>query len=212
MSQTLWIARHGFRYDFVDPYGWLRQADRPYDPPLAEDGIVQAREIGEYLAAEAIAGIFASPFLRTVQTAHYAAEVLDVSIQLEAGLGEWLNPDWISEAPVPLSVEVLRQSYPRIDPTYRSRLLPSFPESHADIGARTDTILPLLADRDRNLLLVTHAAIVNGSARALTGQPISIAASCGCLVKFVRHGDRWESNLTCETAHLSQPQPAIAQF
>ncbi|MGK7892391.1 MAG: histidine phosphatase family protein, partial [Xenococcus sp. (in: cyanobacteria)] len=37
MKQTVWIARHGNRLDFVNPE-WFNTATRRYDPPLSEDG------------------------------------------------------------------------------------------------------------------------------------------------------------------------------
>lgn len=42
------------------------------------------------LQGEGIGHIYASPFLRTVQTAHEVAKVLDVPVKLEYGLSEGL--------------------------------------------------------------------------------------------------------------------------
>lgn len=61
MSQTVWIARHANRLDFVNP-DWFLTAERRYDPPLSEDGIVQAQQLARRLKPENIAHIFASPF------------------------------------------------------------------------------------------------------------------------------------------------------
>ena len=36
--------------------------------------------------------IFASPFLRAVETADHIAEVLDRPVLIERGASEWLNP------------------------------------------------------------------------------------------------------------------------
>ena len=36
--QRMFIIRHGERLDKVD-YEWVRRAERPYDPPLTEDGV-----------------------------------------------------------------------------------------------------------------------------------------------------------------------------
>jgi broad specificity phosphatase PhoE len=90
MSQTVWIARHGSRLDFID-LNWFNEADRPYDPPLATEGEIQAQELGHKLKSAPIAHIFASPFLRTVQTAHIIADILNLPIKLEAGFSEWLS-------------------------------------------------------------------------------------------------------------------------
>lgn len=51
MTQIVWIARHGNRLDFVNPE-WFNTAERPYDPPLSEDGIVQAKQLGQRLVGE----------------------------------------------------------------------------------------------------------------------------------------------------------------
>ena len=74
MPQTVWIARHGNRIDFVNP-DWFLTAERPYDPHLSEDGHVQAKQLANRLKGEGISHIFASPFLRTVQTANHAAKL-----------------------------------------------------------------------------------------------------------------------------------------
>ena len=86
--QTVWIARHGNRLDFVKPE-WFNTAKRRYDPPLSEDGFIQAKQLGKCLQKENISHIFASPFLRTIQTASEVAKILDLPIKLEAGIGEW---------------------------------------------------------------------------------------------------------------------------
>ena len=74
---AIWICRHGNRIDFVDP-SW-----QGTDPYLADDGIVQAKETGIRLREEGIQHIFASPFLRTIETAHHIAEAVDLSVKIE---------------------------------------------------------------------------------------------------------------------------------
>lgn len=88
--QTIWIARHGNRQDFVDR-NWRLSAPMPFDPELSADGAVQAQKLAGRLVGENIQHIFASPSLRTLETANYAAEALDLPIKVEAGLSEWFN-------------------------------------------------------------------------------------------------------------------------
>ena len=97
-QQTVWIARHGNRIDFVHPE-WFNTAKRRYDPHLSDDGILQAQQLANRLIGENITQIFTSPFLRTVQTANEVAKVLDLSIKLDWDLCEWLNPKWMSTMP-----------------------------------------------------------------------------------------------------------------
>ncbi len=121
MTQIIWLARHANRLDFVNP-DWFLTAEYRYDPPLSEDGMVQAKQLGQRLKDENIHHIFASPFLRTVQTANAVAEVLDLPIKLETGLSEWLNPEWMTEDPKRLSSREMAALFPRVDKGYTSQL------------------------------------------------------------------------------------------
>ena len=43
--QRVFIIRHGERLDNVD-YDWVMTAERPYDPPLTDEGTREALEAG----------------------------------------------------------------------------------------------------------------------------------------------------------------------
>lgn len=208
-SQIVWIARHGNRLDFVNPE-WFNTADRPYDPPLSDDGAIQAQELGHRLKSENIAHIFSSPFLRTVQTANWVAQALDLPIKLEAGLSEWLNPKWMNEKPETLSLEILTKNYPRIDSGYTSRIVPKYPESNETVMRRTaQTAKQLVEEFSEDLLLVGHGASVLGTTVGLVGGDPIINASLCCLVKLVRRSGQWKLELDGDTSHLSQSEKTI---
>jgi broad specificity phosphatase PhoE len=209
MSQTIWIARHGNRLDFVKPE-WFNTAPRPYDPPLSEDGIIQARELGKRLKSEKIAHIFSSPFLRAIQTANEVAAILDLPLKIEAGLSEWLNPDWMSQNPETHPPTELATSYPRIDWSYTSLITPQYPETEAKVNERSgETARKLAAKFEEDILLVGHGASVIGTAIGLLGGNPIVNASLCCLVKVVGFGDKWELELNGDTSHLSQVQSEI---
>ena len=202
MSQTVWIARHANRLDFVNPE-WFATADRPYDPPLSEDGFEQAGRLARRLAAETkIQHIFCSPFLRTVQTAAKVAKALELPLKLEWGLCEWLNPAWMPEMPETLPVATLAKLFPAIDPHYTSLVSPTYPELEADVDRRTAEIARKIVDRyAEDVLLVGHGASVFGAARGLVAGA-NVRASLCCLVQIVRDGDRWCMLLNGDTSHL----------
>lgn len=209
MTQTIWIARHGNRIDFVRPE-WFETALRPYDPHLSEDGELQAWELGQRLKHESIDHIFCSPFLRTVQTANHVAEVLDLPLKLEWGLCEWLNPDWMHTMPETLSLKVLKKQFPRIDSNYQSRVQPQYPEPDELCWQRTgETAQRLVAEFSSNLLLVGHGASVVGSAVGLLGDSVEIQASLCSLVKLVRQESEWVLELNGDTSHLSRAQAQL---
>lgn len=211
MPHTVWIARHANRLDFVNP-DWFLTAERPYDPPLSDDGIGQARQLAKRLVGEAIAHIFASPFLRTVQTAHVVAEALNLPVKLESGLSEWLNPAWMPAMPERLSVEALKALYPRIDLGYTSRAIAQYPETDETCIRRAgETARLLAAEFPEDILLVGHGASVLGAAIGLvsaTAQPKINAALCS-IVKIVRQEREWVMELNGDTSHLSQSEAVI---
>ncbi|AHJ28498.1 histidine phosphatase family protein [Nodularia spumigena CS-584] len=212
MNQIVWIARHANRLDFVNP-DWFLTAQRRYDPPLSDDGIVQTQQLAKRLQAEKIAHIFASPFLRTVQTANAVAEVLDLPIKLETGLSEWLNPDWMTEEPERLSIPALAELFPRIDTSYKPHIAAQYPETHEKVRERSGQTARCLATEcyPQNILLVAHGASVLGAAMGLVGDiaKAEVKASLCSLVKVVRQGPEWLLELKGDTSHLTEIEEVI---
>lgn len=212
MSQIVWIARHANRLDFVNP-DWFLTAERRYDPPLSDDGVVQAQQLANRLKGEDIAHIFASPFLRTVQTANQVAEVLNLSIKLETGLSEWLNPAWMTEEPERLSTSALVELFPRIDIGYTSRIAAKYPETHEKVRERSGQTARCLANEffSKNILLVAHGASVLGGAMGLVGEiaKTEVKASLCSLVKVVRQDSQWLLELKGDISHLSLVEKVI---
>ncbi len=209
MTQIVWIARHGNRLDFVNPE-WFNTAERPYDPPLSEDGIVQAKQLGQRLVGEKIKQIFASPFLRTVQTANCVADLLDLPIKLESGLSEWLNPAWMKSQPEKLSLDELHKLFPRIDRSYTSRVIAHYPETSENVLERTaETAKYLTTEFSEDMLLVGHGASVVGTTQGLVGGMPEVNATLCCLVKLLRQEQEWVMELNGDTSHLSETEDVI---
>ncbi|MEA5596501.1 histidine phosphatase family protein [Rivularia sp. UHCC 0363] len=212
MSQIIWIARHANRLDFVNP-DWFLTAERRYDPPLSDDGMVQAQQLANRLRKEKITQIFASPFLRTVQTASAIASVLDLPIKLETGLSEWLNPDWMTEEPKRLSSRKLAQLYPHIDLSYTSKIAAKYPETRHRMRQRSAQTARCLALEysPQDILLVGHGASVLGAAMGLVGDIAidEVKASLCSLVKVVRKEPKWLLELKGDTSHLTEVEEAV---
>ena len=210
MTKTIWIARHGNREDFVD-FNWIKTADRPFDPGLSADGIQQAQELAQRLALEPIAHIFASPFLRTVQTAHYVAEVLNLPIKIESGAAECLSFPFCAIKPELLPLEMLAQRFPRIDLNYRDRVPVCYPETLAVAKKRAgDTIKRLIEEFPGNLLIISHGASLVNMTRKLVGDRAKIRSSLCGLIKLVGSGEQWQMELNGDTSHLSQAKTGIS--
>ncbi len=202
MSQTIWLARHANRLDFVHPE-WFNTAPRRYDPPLSEDGLLQAEKLAQRLQTESIKHIFVSPFLRTIQTAYPLAEKLALPLKLDTGLGEWHNPDWMTEKPETHPRKELESLYPLIDWNYRSPLIPQYPENLPQLEQRTKkTIENILANFHNNLLIVSHSNSVLGIAQALLGSEVIINTPLCSLSKIVRSSTKTDLVLNGDTSHL----------
>lgn len=212
MSQIIWIARHANRLDFVNP-DWFLTAQRRYDPPLSEDGFIQAKQLTNRLKKEKISHIFASPFLRTVQTANAVALGLDLPIKLETGLSEWLNPAWMTEEPERLSTPALAELFPRIDVSYTSRIAAKYPETREQVRERSGQTARCLAVEyyPHNILLVAHGASVLGAAMGLVGEiaQIEVKASLCSLVKVVLQDSEWLLELKGDTSHLIEVEEVV---
>jgi broad specificity phosphatase PhoE len=212
MNQIIWIARHANRLDFVNP-DWFLTAQRRYDPPLSDDGIIQAQQLAKRLKGEKIAHIFASPFLRTIQTANAVAEVLNLPIKLETGLSEWLNPEWMTEEPERLSTLALAALFPRIDTSYTSRIAAKYPETHAKVRERSGQTARCLATEfwPDDILLVAHGASVLGAAMGLVGEiaKTEVKATLCSLVKVVRQESEWLLELKGDTSHLTKIEEVV---
>jgi broad specificity phosphatase PhoE len=192
--RTVYLIRHAHRLDFIEPE-WFDTAIYPYDPPLSPVGLDRAISLAEELSQISIDRIWTSPFLRTIQTANPLAHRLQIPLQLEWGLCEWLCEDWTPTLPQPTPIDELTINYPNIDSAYQSLVLPCYPETHEQLDARVRSIADKLVQSNaQNILAIAHKGSILGMVAALTADPAwrSYDLSCGEIVNLVCGGDRWE--------------------
>lgn len=203
-GKTIWIARHGNRADFVDR-SWPQTAARPHDPPLSADGHIQAQQLGKRMKGEPIRHLFASPFLRTLETASHVAEHLKLPIKIEHGAGEFQNPDWFKREPDFLPHDEIRRRFPRVDLSYTSRGAVKYPEHDEQTHCwprAGKTARALAAEFDGDLMIVCHGATMLGLAYGLVENYPPIHCGLCCLVKVVWAGERWTMELNGDGSHL----------
>lgn len=190
-SKNVYFARHGERIDWIDKT-WLKTADRSTDPPLSPYGLQQAHELGVYIAGikPRITHIYASPFLRTIQTALQAANELNknvtstnelTKIRIEPGYGEYFFPDscpsWNENSIYRPLNQILNivQNTTYFDEDYDSIIKADYylqmkKETRQQLRHRLQRIIQNMLDihiTDCNILIVTHAAPLIEGARAL---------------------------------------------
>ncbi len=210
MTQHIWLARHGERVDSIDNT-WALTARRPHDPGLSSSGFQQARELAGRLKKEKISHLFASPFLRTIQTAHVIAETLDLTIKVERGFCEWLNPAWFAVAPTFEPIADLSSRFPRIEQTYSSRLLSKYPEpTTRESTARFDrAVRMIIPDHPGSILIVGHGATVMSVARSLDPNTQKLSCPFCALTRLSNENGSWRVKLADDTSFLTNgPQGA----
>ena len=200
-TRRIFLARHGNREDFVDP-SWPSRADEPYDPPLSADGVEQARRLGLRLKNEGIDAIVASPFLRTVQTAHHVNEALERPIYLEPGFGEFLHPKTFERAPRLRQLSELRSDYPTLADGYVAACAQRYPETHPELVERAQRALEALLEKlPGTLLVVSHAASV--CAMAMIDRDVQSLECPLCALFCLEHdGERWRLTLGADVEHV----------
>lgn len=217
--QSLYIVRHGDRYDYSYPE-WKERANRPGDPPLSDLGHAQARETGEYLntllaedniSAEDVT-VLSSPFLRCIQTTNNVLakfkmeDAHQLRIKPEDSVWE-IDSGRNAHSDLPTVVE--RGCYfPRLDVEHESLFVPDVPEKFPDefvprcAKAVTELNKKYTYRSHSVLLVVTHAAgciALAASAAGVHTDDINAAAPCS-ITKLSRssNDDIWE---LCDVNH-----------
>ncbi|KAJ8466481.1 hypothetical protein OPV22_029033 [Ensete ventricosum] len=177
--QNVLVMRHGDRIDHLEPL-WVAHASRPWDPPLAEGGLIRAWTTGKRLRGVGfpIHRVLVSPFLRCLETATEVIRalccvvvddddtrllamgtsqdaVLDpsrVKVSIEFGLCEMLNSQAIAGT-LDHSAESIYKE------------LPQWEEYLLEARKRYTSVIQALSDKypNENLLLVSHGEAIGAS-------------------------------------------------
>jgi len=168
--KTIYITRHGTRQDHLTGIPTPSKSGFIYDPPLAEEGLVQSQLLANYLKDNAhINYIFSSPFYRTLQTATKVADTLNLKIEIESGLMDWYggSPNYATFIPKPAPFHKLIEFFPDIDKSYRSHVkIATVAEPKEEMYERIGKTVQILLDtfsskdtkEDQEFLFVCHAA------------------------------------------------------
>lgn len=210
-ERSIWFVRHGNRLDFADPE-WRKANDYPVDPPLAADGLLQAKATAAFFRGKPIRHVFSSPFQRTMQTAAVIAESLALPVFIEEGLREMLLIEWFPVLPPIPGDEELAKLYPCVDLSYEDRCVPSWPETKEDARARGKrTITRLADDFQGDLIVVSHGGMIRNLCRGLVpDDELNLHTCMCCLIELRQNGDQWRIDRSGhDTAHLPSTEPTI---
>lgn len=203
IKQTVFVLRHGDRYDFsVGSDAWAKIAKRLHDPPLSHDiGAAQQMDLYKYFSGLKmdepdlrVGRVFTSPFLRCIQTSNPIAQAYDVPLLVEDSLWEVVFTDEIMP-----TLDERSCYFPRIDTDYKSCFKPE-PKEDFPAGAleRYGRAAFELEARylnqgdasDEAIAICTHAAGVVTLVSALLKTPVAAtnaALPCG-IYRLEREG------------------------
>lgn len=139
------------------------------DVRLSDVGREQARRLGERLAREKLAAVYASPMSRTVETARLVAERHQLEVQAVDGLREIGHGRWEGKTRAEVERE-FPEEYARYEHDPYS-FAPQGGESGLHVTARALPALLELVDRHpgQRLLVVSHKATIRLLLSSLLG-------------------------------------------
>lgn len=148
---TFYLVRHG------------EKEKVPFDPPLTELGRRQVQVAAEYLKGVTFKAVYASPKLRTRQTAEIIAEPHDLPVKIDQTLIERM--EWESNETFDEFIAAWRQT--DLDRSY----VPTVGDSSVDKGMKMRTFVDSLVEEyhEGNILIVTHGGAIGDLLRNLFG-------------------------------------------
>jgi len=192
IEQHVYLLRHGHRDDLA------------LDPSLSHLGLSQARATGRRLANTGIEEVYASPFIRAVETAHVVALAVVCRVYIESGFAEHLNPLIFLESPKLCDAASLHRTYPTVDDRYEQHGLPIFPENEKEAYERAGkTLASVLATSEvKQLLIVGHGASLWGAFTRFFGRRVPFTSHhCG-ITHFIVHGTSASVVCVDDVSHL----------
>eukprot|EP00741_Cyanophora_paradoxa_P007694 tig00001181_g7443.t1 len=185
MVGSLYIARHGERVDYINAV-WNDDADFPYDPPLSDDGMRHAQELGRRLARRVhragpggqIHKVLVSPFWRTLQTASGANAWLNAPMEIYPMVCEHISGRYFHELPLiemnSLPGSILAKNFPGLQAPKGPVQVAPYPESKEQMSERAANAVRMIAQQycmkqNLNVLVVTHAAVAQEMMKGLVG-------------------------------------------
>ena len=155
MNTRIFLVRHG-----STP---LTAEDRfagATDVPLSDEGRAQAQHLAQRLSSQSIAAVYASPLLRTMETARILARPHGLEVQVRDGLREISHGRWEQ-----LTRREVEKEYPTEASSWEEDPFTFAPEGGESGLAVTARSLPVLMEIVRthesaNVLVVSHKATI----------------------------------------------------
>ncbi|KAF9069058.1 histidine phosphatase superfamily [Rhodocollybia butyracea] len=197
MIQTLLIARHGFRSN------WVTQDWSTRNDSLSDLGRTQASDLASHLMSlpedQRPTAIFSSPYYRCLQTSQCSSIALGIPIYVDHRISEWYSNFTASQgiqSSEPPSPHSLQTEFSEIEADAWSKLWypPATGESIAQLMERMSKFLSQFIpeveaafppERHERVLLVTHVAPIIALVRNLSDDTtLRVKPGCCSITEF----------------------------
>ena len=173
----LYIFRHG-----ETDYNKFGSSKDAYDIDLNENGILQAKKLGDLLQTKKLDVIFSSPFKRAINTAKIAKQNINVKILINDGLREISYGDYAGLPNDELNTiykdqygeDFVKNIWKSLDPKYDNF---SFPNGETKLDARMrilKTVSDLIKTDYDNIGISSHGGILKYLLFAITDKKFHI--------------------------------------
>lgn len=173
----LYIFRHG-ETDY-NKFGSLKDA---FDIDLNENGILQAKQLGDLLKTKKLDVIFSSPFKRVINTAKIATQNMNIEILINDGLREISYGDYAGLSNDELNIiykdqyseDFVKNVWKSLDSKYDNF---SFQNGETKLDARMrilKTVSDLIKTDYDNICISSHGGILKYLLFAITGKRFHI--------------------------------------
>lgn len=168
-STSVIFVRHG-KADF--PHDRL-YCDEREDPPLTEEGILQAQHVAALIEKQSVDLIYSSPMLRTRSTAEVIASKANVSVLFEPRLKE--RPFGIWDG---LYFDEISRDYPDQFQAWKRDPISFVPEGGETINAHMERIKGALFEiidnhRGQRIVVVSHVGPIRMCITDVLGMPLA---------------------------------------
>jgi probable phosphoglycerate mutase len=202
-STELVLVRHGASEAFVEGEDFP-MTEGHGDPPLADEGRVQAERVCRRLAGERVDALYVTTLRRTVETAAPLAALLGIEPVVEPDLREVFLGEWEGG--------LLRAKFADGDPLalrslqeQRWDVIPGA-EPNEDFTARVRGAVDRLVSMhpDERVVVVSHGATIGEICRQATGaEPFAFVAPDNASISHLLVADgRWRLRRFNDTSHL----------
>lgn len=200
----LWV-RHGRSEDWHEGVEMARTADGHGDPPLSDEGHVQAEALGRRLGEARVDAVYVSPLRRTHQTAAPllrrlgvdAAEIADLR---EVHLGEWEGGEYRRH---------LAEGHPLVARIYAERRWDVIPgaEDHAHFRDRVSSAIATIAaaHHGERVVVVAHGGVIDmvfALALGAADRALVFGVDQSSISRVVSVGDHLRIRFVNDTSHL----------